>query len=530
MTTLAQRQVYIPTNGHVNGGNVALQPAALYGRESDPRQGQSTLDAGRAYCERFAQDEGYYAAFYVTDSMSGLLARRPGYQEAQRLARSGLIKAVIVYKFDRLGRDLAEYFRVRKEFKQLGVKVLSATERGLNELGEDLVIVMAQETSRQISAHTTPKKRYKAEQGFWNAKPIPGYDVARLMPDGSTIPSKTATKEQKKASLGAVLVRNDKADVVIEAFRRYAAGEASLYALVDYMRANDVPITRSGVWLMLRNRAYIGRVVYGTKPSTEIRAAWELEPELDTEGKHVALIAEDTFARVQAQLDINRKMARAAAGGAKHLLSGILTCGECGARMSPHVTIKNKGRSYLNYRCKGRDGWTKATERCRASKISARKLHPLVTERLREALEPFWDADTRQEAIERIQGDAGRRRGEIEAERAALERREAELDRELAEARRKVVKGTFDDADYSALKGEIEAERAEIQRKLDALPKPVRVDAADALAALDSIEDWSDLTDGAWRHLLVNLTEGVVWRNGEAQIRWKPEYAPILGG
>jgi hypothetical protein len=363
----------------------------------------------------------------------------------------------------------------------------------------------------------SPNKARLAGEGFWNTNPPTGYDVARLMADGTLIPSEAATHEQRKASLGAVLVPNDVAPHVVEAFRMYAEGRATLAGVMDYLRASGLAITRQGVLRMLRNRAYIGLVVYGAQAKSQFNTSQVIE----VRGRHEPLIDEETFNRVQERLGYNRRLTRAAVRG-KHLLSGLVSCGLCGSRMKASVA-----NGYVSYACRSRKGEVSTQRPCTMRYISGRKLDAQVKAKVLAALSPLGMDDAREGARERLRRDAAKRMEEGDRERKALERRKAELEEQLTSVEEKLITGLLGTERFLFHQERITKKLEEVKCQLDALPRASKVDMAGMFNILDGIE-WENLSDEGWRHLLTTLTDGVTWKDGEVTIRWKPEWEAML--
>jgi site-specific DNA recombinase len=198
----------------VNGSAALATKAKIavgYIRISDPRQGTGSEITQTQQVLNFIESEGFTFGGMYADEESGLLEMRPDYQRMIQGARDGDFQVVVIPRFDRFGRDDAEYFPRLREFSRLGIEVLSATEPNGNNFVRGILILMANEESRRISMRIIPNKARRAREGFWTGHPVLGYDLCRLMPDGTLIPSNQATLEQKNASPGAVLVPNQDA-------------------------------------------------------------------------------------------------------------------------------------------------------------------------------------------------------------------------------------------------------------------------------------------------------------------------------
>jgi site-specific DNA recombinase len=102
MTTTLERP---NVNGHLTP-----KVAVGYRRISDPNQPGGSMDTQAAQIMQFVESQGFNFGCMYEDRESGLLETRPGYQRMIQGARDGEFQVVVIPRFDRFGRDDAEYF------------------------------------------------------------------------------------------------------------------------------------------------------------------------------------------------------------------------------------------------------------------------------------------------------------------------------------------------------------------------------------------------------------------------------------
>ncbi len=170
------------------------------------------------------------------------------------------------------------------------------------------------------------------------------------------------------------------AAIVADLFARYADGGVAIGELTRWLSGLGVPTRtgktrwdRSTIWGMLRNPAYAGRACFGKTMRTEqtaglnrtARLAGRATPRHYTvvdraredwlEIPVPALVAEDTWTRVQRRLADNKRFA-ARNSQDPSLLQGICACSGCGyAYYRTSTTTTNKKIYY--YRCLGSDDY-----------------------------------------------------------------------------------------------------------------------------------------------------------------------------
>src|SRR5919199_1886707 len=100
------------------------------------------------------------------DHERGSKVTRKGYQQIIEAVRGGRVQAILVYMFDRWGRDGAEWLARAREFDRLGVPIISVQE-GKDEGGllRFVRAGMAEEYSRQLARRVRPAKERSVRAG-----------------------------------------------------------------------------------------------------------------------------------------------------------------------------------------------------------------------------------------------------------------------------------------------------------------------------------------------------------------------------
>jgi hypothetical protein len=131
-----------------------------------------------------------------------------------------------------------------------------------------------------------------------------------------------------KARNGTLEVDPATAPLVIDAFEKRGRG-ASWGKLADAFQEAGVPISKSGVRSMIASRTYRGEVVKGVYVKADA---------------HQPLVDETTWQKAQFSNGAVRNRRLADTG----FLTGLVTCGACGHRMS----VSGGGGRTLSYACK----------------------------------------------------------------------------------------------------------------------------------------------------------------------------------
>lgn len=255
-------------------------------------------------------------------------ACRTAFNEIHQEAGQG--DAVVVYKYDRLGRNLLESLQNIKRLEQdRAIRVYSATEPN-TEVVRNLLLTMAEEFSRQLGERCKRALDSLAKEGYATNKAPYGY---RLDKEGR----RTGAKYK---------VVPDQADNVERIFKLRASGY-SHRAIAKVLNDEGIPSpmgrrwTVSAVHTILRHEAYLGKIVAGIrqfKKGYRGPGNGRKRPPQDwvtNEEAHEPIISRQLWDAVRA-LDSDRC---ADAGGAprtrrKYLWSGFLKCGACGSNLS----------------------------------------------------------------------------------------------------------------------------------------------------------------------------------------------------
>ena len=327
-----------------------MKTAAYTRYSSDAQREASTRDQLRnivAWCER----AGWPApAVYSDEAISGARADRPEYARLLAVAESGHIDAILVDDLSRLSRDQIETARAVRLFKHWGVRLVGVsdgvdTERTGHELEVGLRGIMSEAYLRDLAEKTHRGLKGQALDGK-SAGGLPyGYKSIALE-DGY-----------------GRAIDADQAAIVRRIYERFAAG-ASPRTIAAELNADAVASPRQGAWVqsaiygdtkrgigILANPIYRGRLIWNRSrwvkhPETGRRLRRE-RPESEWivhDDEALRIVPQDLWESVQARIGAVRektKAARAKHGQnarsgrpSRHLLSGILRCGICGAPMT----------------------------------------------------------------------------------------------------------------------------------------------------------------------------------------------------
>jgi site-specific DNA recombinase len=461
------------------------QDVILYGRVSTDDQAEAgTIENQQAFLRNYVGLYGHRVIGEFWDP--GVSGTVPLDQRAQGRALLSLAKTrrgavVLLYRLDRLGRNLVALLDAHDELERAGVTIRSATEPfdTSSPIGTFLFQLLASlaELERKTIAERTMQGRDRvARAGKWTGGPIPlGYDQG---PDGCLVPS-----QRPVPALCTPDRPVTEADLAREIFRRVAEGSSAL-AEAKRLNALNVPcarryggpknavVTAGGTWEPSRLRYMLKNPLYATGVH-RLRAR-----DGAVERPVPPLITEATWRRALAQLATNRKMT-AREGERRYLLRGLVHCAACAAlgRSSAYVgnTQTADGREYPYYRC---DSAASGRGRCGAKAYNARALEAQVWDWCARFVRDPGDAIEQARAEWRASNPAS---VDLSAEIAHRERLLAGKQQERRRVRESHRRGSISAAEQDQDLAEIQAEADAIGQEIAEL----RAKEAMALAADD---------------------------------------------
>lgn len=328
-----------------------------------------SIDGQQAKLAAYAELHDLGQVTVVADpGASGKNLKRPGLQRLLQMIEAGHVGNVLLWRLDRLSRDLGDLIALARLFEDRGVGIHSVTENLdlSNPTGRMFFHILgsfAQFYREQLAENVKMGMAQARSEGRWTSRPPFGYDLV----DG-------------------VLVPNQHAATVRRAFEMRANG-ASQGEI-----AAATGVKHSALVEMLRRRTYLGEIPHngGSLP-----------------GLHEPIITEELWKAAHRGRTPGVKRG-------KDLMSGRVRCGLCDRVMS----IESNGQGQSHYRCKHRGSGCAQQARSNRGLVRAALLglELLLDGELQDAV--------RRHLAERQAPSAGRRRRTPGAAEALAARRE----------------------------------------------------------------------------------------------------------
>lgn len=469
----------------------------LYIRVSTTEQADEGYSVGeqearlRSYCSAY----GYIInAVHIDPGYSGATLERPGIKNVMKDVSSGKCKKVIVWKLDRLSRSqkdtmimLEDVFLANNcNFVSLIENFDTSTPFGRCIVG--ILAAFAQMERENIKIRTTMGRQARIKQGHFHGSHAPiGYKFSTGSND--------------------LLVDPYASNLVREVFKRFLAGQ-SINSISEYMLdtySNNLYNwgKNTAVRRILRNPVYMGYVTIGKERY---------------KGIHEPIISETDWYLAAAMLEHNKSLDKrtyafkASGATSDNLLTGLLFCGDCGARMYARKVSKTKKK----YICHSVARTVKSMIK---SDNCTNRMHPYTVEQLdsiviNEIMKLSLDRSYFSSMVSELKHDAP---DGLHGYKERIEEIERQINRLLNLYQSGIIEITEIQDRISGLKEEREKLQAEIEKQEAPASLPLDI-AWKNITSLSAIIESGD-TEGIHR-IIHTLVDKVVVLNDDVTIYW----------
>lgn len=278
---------------------------------------------------------------------SGKNVSRPGFQAMMARTRRGEFTHILVWKIDRISRNLLDFAQMYAELKKLGVAFVSKNEQfdtssAMGEAMLKIILVFAELERNMTSERVTATMISRASNGIWNGGQIPyGY---------------TYDTETKTFS-----VCEDEAKVVKIIHDRYEELRSIVW-LCNELSNGGYRTRRNCVWTpsvvahILASYFYCGAYQYNVHVGTSHTNIKDQKEWVYKEDHHPAIVSKEQKERIidiLAYNDRGKRAGRAANYSTRdtHIFSGLIQCNTCGKTLYSSIRKNSAGLKISLYTC-----------------------------------------------------------------------------------------------------------------------------------------------------------------------------------
>lgn len=278
----------------------AKKIAAIYIRVSTDFQAEEgySIDAQKEQLSAYCISKGIKNyAFYIDGGWSGSNIDRPEMQKLIKDIKEDKISHVIVYKLDRLSRSQKDtLYLIEDVFNPHGVDFVSLNESmdtstPMGRLMLGILSAFAQLERENIRLRTRMGMRERVKSGLWMG--------------GGRIPFGYDYDKEK-----GILIPNKDAEKVRQVYKLYIEGKSPQ----DIANLLGLKYDKLAIQILTRKSNY-GIIEYNGE---------------EYQGKHEPIISKETYdIAMKCMLDRSRVRSNTS----EYLLTGLMYCGKCGAKM-----------------------------------------------------------------------------------------------------------------------------------------------------------------------------------------------------
>lgn len=316
---------------------------------------------------------------YADEAISGKESKtavRAQYQKMLRDAHKGLFSVILIHKYDRVARSLAEHVNLEGRLRADNIELIAVAQDFGNtaeaKIMRALMWSMSEYYLDNLSAEVQKGHRETALKGLHNGGYAPfGYDVVNQQYVINELEAayvrRIFTAAQEGTGFKPIIAELDAAGI---------AGK------------RGKPIRYTQIYEMLRNEKYTGVYLY-TPQETAERAQRRQKPgAIRIEDAFPAIITKAQFEEVQAIMNSRKNAGRKA----DYMCSGLVYC-SCGAKMHVYKGTRS-GHTYYRYVCSKHCG-RPTVLMSDVDNAAIKYLHELLSEPNQTLITAAMRADTR---------------------------------------------------------------------------------------------------------------------------------------
>lgn len=302
---------------------------------------------------------------YVIFEDAGYSAKntiRPRFQDMMEQIRTGVFTHVLVWKIDRISRNLLDFAKMYEELKELNVTFISKNEQfdtstAMGEAMLKIILVFAELERNMTSERVTAAMISRAIAGKWNGGRIPyGYRY---------------DYEEKE-----LFVNTDESNTVKIIHDKYEELQSLVY-LARYMNEHGYKTRSGNEWsppslaIILKSYFYCGCYEYNKRKEGNRQKLKDESEWVFLEDHHTAIVSMEQKKRIISILKGNKRIALKhnlyIKGKNVHVFGGLCWCRNCGKKMTSTSSNKNRSWQYSKYLCSSR---RKSITKCKGKSTS----------------------------------------------------------------------------------------------------------------------------------------------------------------
>lgn len=465
---------------------------------------------------------------YSDKGYSGKNTARPGFQEMMTDLTTGAIDQIIVYKLDRISRNVVDFVNMHETFTKHGASFISCKEGfdSSTQLGRLLMMMLisfAQFERESIQERVKDNYYSRGSKGLYMGGRAP-YGFTKIETHHHGV--KTYTFEENL----------EQSKYLREMYEKYAYTDMSLGQISKSLNDAEVPSAAGKGWdnckisRVLRSPVYVkanadvytyyknkgcnvinpveefigsyGCYLYGKRESNE-RKYTDVTNHYLSIGLHEGLIDSETWLLAQYKLDKNKQI-KNSGRGTHTFLTGLLKCNKCGYSVAV-VTTRGSDKKYMS--CKGKTSVNACTGFTKT--VIADDIEKVVVTKLKQKVKKM-----RKWSLHMDDSDSRKKINDLKARLVNIDEQISNLIDGLASGNSITKK--YIDSKLNALDEEKTAAENEIKKIMLEENRRMPIDTY-----LDKIQNWDELEFNEKKQVCAALINKVRVFDDEVNIEWK---------
>ncbi|MFP3412949.1 recombinase family protein [Bacillus sp. SIMBA_074] len=414
---------------------VQIKKVAIYARVSTTEQAEEgySIDEQERLLSDWCTNNGYIIhQVYADRGISGKsIEKRPALKQMLNDARNQLFDIVLVWKTNRLARNILDLLKIVEVFNQNYISFRSFTENHETETSSGklqfhMMAAIAEFERNTISENVKMGMLARAREGKWNGGQVLGYNLEETADHGN---------KRKHTKL---VINEKEAQTVRQIFELYISGNgykaiANRINKEGHRGKKGKPFSINTIKTILENPVYIGVIRYNVRRNWTDKRRGDINPNpVFQKGEHDAIISQVTWEKAQQILKQRSHKPNRVHGGA-FPFTGVLRCPKCGAGMVVSRTVnklKDGTRKTIEYYACG--AWkNKGISVCNSNTIRVDKAEAYIFERLQQLA---TNEQLIQDIVETVNGKRSNNDEPIKREFATLAKELEQLQRKKERA------------------------------------------------------------------------------------------------
>lgn len=324
---------------------------ASYCRVSTDREDQAnSFEAQQQYFREYILRHPDWELYdvYADEGITGTSTeKRPQFQRMMSDAYAGKFQLIITKEVSRFSRNILDTISYTRELKSIGVHVQFAID-GIHtgkpdaELYLSIMASLAQEESRKTSSRVVWGQTRQMEKGVVFGHSLLGYDVHN----------------------GHLTVNPEGAETVRTIFEKYALEQVSTSDIARCLtekqpgtQGRNYSWTSNSIIRILKNEKYVGDLIQKKSYTPDYlthkkqRNTGEV-PVIRIQDHHEPIVSREIWNLAQQRLAGKQESSKFPQSHARrHLFSGKIRCGECGASFVTRYKYNPDGTKYRRWSC-----------------------------------------------------------------------------------------------------------------------------------------------------------------------------------